>query len=240
MGKVFSTYCARRIAYSVAPVRTTPRQKQARPLDQQNLSDTINMEPPLTIVLATRNPGKVAEIRALLADVPVQLLAAADIEGAPDVDEDAPTLEGNASKKARVLHVHTGLPALADDTGLEVDALGGRPGVHSARYAGPAATDAANRARLRRDLAGVSDRTAQFRTVVAFAEAETVRYFEGVCKGRILDQERGDGGFGYDALFVPEGESRTFAELTPAEKNALSHRGHALRKFAAYLRERFS
>ena len=198
------------------------------------------MESPLTIILATRNPGKVAEIRALLADVPVQMLVAADIEGAPDVDEDAPTLEGNASKKARVLHVHTGLPALADDTGLEVDALGGRPGVHSARYAGPAATDAANRARLRRDLAGASSRAAQFRTVVAFAEAGTVRYFEGVCKGYILDQERGDGGFGYDALFVPEGESRTFAELTPAEKNALSHRGQALRKVAAYLRERFS
>ncbi len=198
------------------------------------------MEPPLTIILATRNPGKVAEIRALLAEVPVELLAAADVKGAPDVDEDAPTLEGNAGKKARALHTHTGLPALADDTGLEVDALGGRPGVHSARYAGPAATDAANRARLRRDLAGASDRAAQFRTVVAFAEAETVQYFEGVCKGRLLDEERGDGGFGYDALFVPDGETRTFAELTPAEKNALSHRGRALRAFAEYLQERFS
>ncbi len=200
----------------------------------------FDMEPAFIIVLATRNPGKVAEIRALLADVPVQLLAAADVKGAPDVDEDAPTLEGNASKKARVLHVHTSLPALADDTGLEVDALGGRPGIHSARYAGPAATDAANRARLCRDLAGASDRAAQFRTVVAFAEAGMVQYFEGVCKGRILDEERGADGFGYDALFVPDGESRTFAELTQAEKNALSHRGRALRKFAAYLRERFS
>ena len=212
----------------------------ARRLNPQNVRDYTSMKPAFIIVLATRNPGKVAEIRALLADVPVQLLAAADIEGAPDVDEDAPTLEGNASKKARVLHAHTGLPALADDTGLEVDALGGRPGVHSARYAGPATTDAANRARLRRDLAGASGRAAQFRTVVAFAEAGTVRYFEGVCKGHILDEERGAGVFGYDALFVPEGESRTFAELTPAEKNALSHRGHALRKFVAYLRERFS
>ena len=228
------------MAYAVVPVRTTPRQKQARRLDQQNISDTINMEPPLTIILATRNPGKVAEIRALLANVPVQLLAAADVEGTPDVDEDAPTLEGNASKKARVLHAHTGLPALADDTGLEVDALGGRPGVHSARYAGPAATDAANRARLCRDLAGASNRAAQFRTVVAFAEAGTVRYFEGVCKGRLLDEERGTGGFGYDALFVPDGETRTFAELTPAKKNALSHRGRVLRAFAEYLQERFS
>ena len=209
-------------------------------LTYQSVSEIVlDMEPAFIIVLATRNPGKVAEIRALLADVPVELLAAADVKGAPDVDEDAPTLEGNAGKKARALHTHTGLPALADDTGLEVDALGGRPGVHSARYAGPAATDDANRARLRRELAGVSDRAAQFRTVVAFAEAGTVQYFEGVCKGRLLDEEQGTGGFGYDALIVPDGETRTFAELTPAEKNALSHRGRALRKFAAYLRERF-
>ena len=198
------------------------------------------MEPALTIVLATRNPGKVAEIRALLADVPVALMTAEEIEGAPEVEEDAPTLEGNAAKKAWALHAHTGLPALADDTGLEVDALDGRPGVHSARFAGPAALDVDNRARLRRDLSGVSDRSAQFRTVIAFAEAGTVRYFEGVCKGHILDEERGAHGFGYDALFAPDGETRTFAELTPPEKNALSHRGRALREFAAYLRKRFS
>ena len=198
------------------------------------------MKPVLTLVLATRNPGKVAEMRALLADVPVALVTAADIEDAPEVEEDAPTLEGNAAKKARALHAHTGWPALADDTGLEVDALGGRPGVHSARFAGPAATDADNRARLRRDLAGASNRTAQFRTVIAFVEAGTVRYFEGVCKGRILDEERGAGGFGYDALFVPDGETRTFAEFTPAEKNAISHRGRALREFAEYLQARFA
>ena len=194
------------------------------------------MEPALTIVLATRNPGKVAEIRALLADMPVALRLAEDIDGAPLVDEDAPTLEGNARKKALALHAHTGLPALADDTGLEVEALDGRPGVHSARFAGPAATDAGNRARLRRDLAGASNRAAQFRTVIAFAEAGTVRYFEGVCKGHILDEERGAHGFGYDALFVPDGQTRTFAELSPEEKNAISHRGRALRAFAAYLK----
>lgn len=195
---------------------------------------------PLQIVLATHNPGKVTEIRALLADVPVALVTASDLDGAPDVDEDAPTLEGNARKKAWALHTHTGLPALADDTGLEVEALGGRPGVHSARYAGPAARDAANRALLRREMAGVANRAARFRVVLAFVEAGTVRYFEGVCQGRLLDEERGDGGFGYDALFVPDGETRTFAELSPSEKNALSHRARALRDFAAYLRERFS
>ena len=192
------------------------------------------------IVLATRNPGKVAEMQALLAGLPVTLLAASALEGAPDVEEDAPTLEGNARKKARALHAFTGLPALADDTGLEVDALGGRPGVHAARYAGPACDAAANRALLRRELAGAANRTARFRTVIAFAEAETVQYFEGVCTGHILEEERGDGGFGYDALFVPDGQTRTFAQLSPPEKNAISHRGRALRAFAAYLHGRLS
>ncbi len=198
------------------------------------------MDTPLKIVLATRNPGKVAEMRTLLANLPVELLSAADVADAPDVDEDAPTLEGNAAKKARALHAHTGLPALADDTGLAVDALGGRPGVHAARYAGPEADAAANRALLLRELAGHPDRAARFRTVVAFAEGDALRYFEGVCPGRILDEERGAGGFGYDALFVPEGHTRTFAELSPHEKNAVSHRGRALRAFAAYLAERLA
>ena len=196
------------------------------------------MKPVLEIVLATRNPGKVAEMEALLAGLPVTLLAASAIDGAPEVEEDAPTLEGNAGKKARALHTFTGLPALADDTGLEVEALGGRPGVHAARYAGPARDAAANRALLRHELADATKRTAQFRTVIAFAEAETIQYFEGVCAGRILDEERGTGGFGYDALFVPDGHTHTFAELSPPEKNAISHRGRALRAFAAYLHER--
>jgi len=119
-----------------------------------------------------------------------------------------------------------------------VTALGRRPGVHSARFAGPDADDAANRAKILRELSGASDRSARFRTVVAFAEDGAVRFFEGVCPGRILEEERGAGGFGYDALFVPEGETRTFAELSPAEKNAVSHRGRALRELAAYLRAR--
>ena len=194
--------------------------------------------PSLTLVLATRNPGKVAEMRALLADLPVVLRSAAEIDGAPEVEEDAPTLEGNALKKARALHAHTGLPALADDTGLEVDALGGAPGVHSARYAGPAAADATNRARLLRELGGTADRTARFRTVIAFVEEGGVRTFEGTCEGHILHEERGTGGFGYDALFVPEDYDRTFAELPPDAKNAISHRGRALRAFTHYLRER--
>jgi XTP/dITP diphosphohydrolase len=195
---------------------------------------------PLQLALATHNPGKVAEIRALLDGLPVVLLAASAIAGAPDVEEDAPTLAGNAAKKAHALAAYTGLAALGDDTGLEVAALGGRPGVYSARYAGPACDPAANRALLRRELAGATDRSAQFRTVLAFVEAGAARYFEGACRGHILDEERGAGGFGYDALFVPDGETRTFAELSPAEKNAVSHRGQALRAFAAYLHERLS
>jgi len=198
------------------------------------------MEAPLRIVLATRNPGKVAEIRALLAAFPIALLTAADVEDAPDVVEDAATLEGNAVKKARALHAHTGLPALADDTGLEVEALGGRPGVHSARFAGPDADDAANRARLLSELADETNRAAQFRTVVAFVEGEMLRTFEGLCRGRLLTEERGTGGFGYDPLFVPDGETQTFAELSAEAKNAISHRGRALRAFTRYLRERFS
>ena len=187
------------------------------------------------IVLATRNPGKVAELRALLADLPVELVSAADVDGAPEVEEDAPTLEGNARKKAEALHRHTGLPALADDTGLEVDALGGAPGVHSARFAGPDADAEKNRARLLRDLEGDSDRSARFRTVLAFADGDDVRFFEGVCPGSITGAERGEGGFGYDALFQPEGETRTFAEMPADAKNAISHRGRALEAFAAFL-----
>ena len=193
---------------------------------------------PVQIVLATRNPGKVAELRSLLVDLPVELRTVTDFPDAPEVVEDAPTLEGNAAKKALALYEHTGLVSLADDTGLEVNALDGRPGVHSARYAGPDASDAGNRVLLRQELNGHADRTAQFRTVIAFAENGEVYYFEGICKGHILDEERGSGGFGYDALFVPEGETQTFAEMDTPTKNAISHRGRALQSFIAYLRDR--
>ena len=193
---------------------------------------------PLRIVLATRNPGKVAEMVALLQGLPVELLHAGQVAGAPEVDEDAPTLEGNACKKALTLQAFTGLPALADDTGLEVAALDGAPGVYSARYAGPAAVDAANRARLLAARAGHADRTARFRTVLAYADGQAVHTFEGICTGTIGPSERGEKGFGYDALFVPSGETRTFAEMRAPEKNEISHRGRALRAFVAFLRDR--
>ncbi len=192
---------------------------------------------PITLVLATRNPGKLAELQALLADLPIQLRAATDFPGAPEVEEDAATLEGNAARKARALQEFTGLPALADDTGLEVEALGGAPGVHSARFAGPTATDADNRALLLERLKGVENRRARFRTVLAFApDARTLHLFEGVCPGWILEEERGSGGFGYDPLFVPEGHVQTFAEMPLEAKNRISHRGQALRAFVAFLK----
>lgn len=192
----------------------------------------------MKIVLATRNSGKVHEMRSLLSELNVELVSASSIETAPEVDEDAESLEENAAKKARTLHDHTGLAALADDTGLEVAALDGRPGIRSARYAGEQADDAANRRLLLWELAEATTRAARFRTVIAFVDREgDIHYFEGICPGEIIEEERGTGGFGYDSIFVPEGFDRTFAELPVDEKNAVSHRGRALTHFKSYLRE---
>lgn len=187
------------------------------------------------LVLATHNPGKVRELERRLEGLGFTLVPApAD---APDVDEDAPTLEGNALKKAHALHDFTGLPALADDTGLEVDALGGKPGVHSARFAGPGAHDADNRRKLLEALSEVpeSQRAARFRTVLAFVTDSGEETFEGICAGRILDAERGTGGFGYDALFVPDGYKESFAEMPLDLKNRISHRARALDAFVRWL-----
>lgn len=193
----------------------------------------------MKIVLATRNPGKVQEMRVLLSGLPVELISASELNAAPEVAENADSLEQNAAMKARTLHDYTEMASLADDTGLEVKALDGRPGVRSARYAGELADDAANRERLLRELADVSNREARFRTVIAYVEKEgALHFFEGICPGAITREERGTGGFGYDSIFVPEGMEQTFAELPVHEKNAVSHRGRALSEFAAYLRER--
>lgn len=193
----------------------------------------------MTLLLSTRNPGKVAEMRLLLSDLPIALRPVSEMAGAPLVEEDADTLEGNARKKAETLHAFGGLPALADDTGLEVDALGGLPGVRSARFAGLSADDAANRRKLLADMQGVRNRSARFRTVIALADETGTRFFEGVCEGAIIDEERGSKGFGYDRIFAPDGGDRTFAELDAEDKNAISHRGAVLRQLAGYLRDRF-
>ena len=193
-------------------------------------------------MLASANPDKVKEIVAVLsAALPVELLPRPD--GVPDVVEDADTLVGNARLKARALVEATGMAAVADDTGLEVDALDGAPGVYSARYAGTNATYADNVAALLRALAAVEggggDRRARFKTValVAFPDGTEV-WAEGVLPGTIATATRGANGFGYDPVFVPEGgDGRTFAEMQPAEKDAMSHRGRAFRALGAVLAE---
>lgn len=186
----------------------------------------------LTIVLATSNQAKVRELQALLAGVPVQLLSTSDVLGTKlHVPEDGETLEANAIEKARVACRATRMMVLADDSGLEVDALGGRPGVRSARFAHDRATDAENNAALLRALDEIDDRRARFRCVLALASPwhDEVRSVEGRCEGVIARTHRGSGGFGYDPLFlVEELGSRSMAELTDDEKNAVSHRGRAV------------
>ena len=197
----------------------------------------------LRLVLASANPDKVAEIAAVLDDVlDVELVPRP--AAVPDVVEDGATLLDNARLKARALVAATGLAAVADDTGLEVDALGGAPGVYSARYAGEGVTYADNVAKLLVDLDALPDagaaRTARFRTIAlaAFPDGAELSA-EGVVEGTISPRARGNGGFGYDPVFVPlEGGGRTFAEMTPTEKHAISHRGRAFRSLAAALAER--
>jgi XTP/dITP diphosphohydrolase len=182
----------------------------------------------LRLVCASANPDKVAEIEAILGPAVELEPRPSDV---PDVVEDADTLEGNARLKAAAIAAATGEAAVADDTGLEVVALGGRPGVHTGRYAGDHATYAENRAKLLAELADVEDRRARFRTVavVVWPDGQELAA-EGVCDGRIATAERGTRGFGYDPLFVPEGGGgRTFAEMSDGDKHALSHRGRAFR-----------
>ena len=187
----------------------------------------------MRLVLATANPDKAVEIAALLPGFNVQPRP----QGLPDVDENADTLEGNARLKALAVAEATGEVAVADDTGLEVVALGGCPGVQAARYAGPGATYADNVAKLLVELEGVTDRRARFRTVALarFPDGREV-VAEGTVEGSIADRPRGTHGFGYDPVFVPDdGDGRTFAEKTRAEKEAVSHRGRAFRALSAAL-----
>jgi len=193
----------------------------------------------IELVAATANPHKLTEIDAVLGG---QVRIVARPVEVADVVEDADTLEGNARLKASAIRDATGRAAMADDTGLEVDALGGAPGVHSARYAGPGADSAANVAKLLDALADVADadRTARFRTVALIAwpdGSETVA--TGVVEGHIAHVARGDGGFGYDAVFVPaDGGGLSFAQMTDGAKNAISHRGRAFRTLAVGLAAR--
>ncbi|CAB4367379.1 MAG: RdgB/HAM1 family non-canonical purine NTP pyrophosphatase [Actinobacteria bacterium] len=181
----------------------------------------------MRIVCASANPHKVEELARLLPSWVDLAPRPSDIG---DIDEDAPTLEGNAIIKAVEIANHASEWAIADDTGLEVDALNGAPGVRSARFAGEDATDAENRALLLEKLSSTSNRSARFRTVVALVSSKgDIHFVSGECAGTIAESERGDGGFGYDSLFIPnDGDGRTFAEMTGTEKDAVSHRGRAL------------
>lgn len=193
-----------------------------------------------TYVLATANPDKAQEIRAILDGLDVTLIPRPD--DVPEVIEDGETLEDNALLKARALCEATGLAAIADDTGLFVDALNGAPGVYSARYAGEDATYADNCAKMLRELTGVdaAKRTARFRTVAAVAYPDGSWFVvDGEVEGHIAEEPRGENGFGYDPIFVPEGtKGRSMAQLAPEEKHALSHRGNAFRALADAFSER--
>jgi len=185
------------------------------------------------LVVATRNPGKLREIRHLLEGVGIAVRGLEGFPELPEVVEDGETFAANAAKKAETIARLTGRPCLADDSGLTVAALGGEPGVHSARYAGSQGDDAANNARLLRELAGVPDgrRQAAFCCVMALAApGQPTAFFEGRVAGQILHAPRGQGGFGYDPLFLVDGLGQTMAELALDEKNRISHRGQALRQ----------
>ncbi|MGM0546815.1 MAG: RdgB/HAM1 family non-canonical purine NTP pyrophosphatase [Bacteroidota bacterium] len=193
-----------------------------------------------TLVLASRNKDKIEELRATLKPLGIELKSTYNFPELEEVIEDRDTLEGNALKKAQYVHEETGLPALSDDTGLEVDALNGRPGVYSARYAGEDSTYQDNVDKLLDELADIpmERRGAQFRTVAALVTEDDSYTFEGVCRGTIITKERGTGGFGYDPVFVPASYKKTFAELDPEIKNEISHRAQTIRKVIAFLKER--
>lgn len=188
------------------------------------------------LILASRNPHKIEEMRQLLVPLGIGLRSALDFPELEEVIEDKDTLEGNASKKARYVFGQTGIPAVSDDTGLEVDALGGAPGVYSARYAGEDASYGDNVNKLLSEMSEKQDRSAQFRTAVVLVTAENEELFEGICKGEILREQKGDKGFGYDPVFRPEGYTETFAELSSEVKNEISHRGRAIQKLIAHLK----
>lgn len=194
----------------------------------------------IDLVLSTSNEGKIREIREILGGLPIRMLTKDDFESWPEIVEDGQTYLDNALIKAGALMEVTGLAALGEDSGLEVDFLGGAPGVRSARFSGENASDRSNNELLIASLESVppEKRTARYRcvAVVVFPDRDPIGSV-GTCEGRIGLEARGSFGFGYDPWFIPEGEDRTMAQLSPPEKNAISHRGRALRGLAEYLRK---
>lgn len=189
-----------------------------------------------SIVFATANPNKIREVLALL-DEGVRIVSLKDIGCEEDIPETQPTIEGNALQKARYVKDNYKIDCFAEDTGLEINALGGEPGVYSARYAGEAKDSEANMAKVLAKLEGKTDRTAQFKTIVALTLNNEEFTFEGICKGQIATSKSGAGGFGYDPIFIPDGYNISFAEMAASEKNKISHRGKAIHKLKTFLNQ---
>ncbi len=190
----------------------------------------------MKLVFATGNPNKVMEVNDLLGDL-FDIQSLKDIGCQVDIPETQATIEGNAIQKAQYIVDHYAMNCFSEDTGLEVKALNNEPGIYSARYAGAAKNAEDNMNLLLKNLSDQTDRSAQFRTVVALYLNGNMHTFEGICKGKIIEQKKGDHGFGYDPIFVPEGYGKTFAELDKTTKNEISHRGKAVRKLIAFLKE---
>ena len=190
----------------------------------------------MKIVFATNNAHKLDEVRQVVGEK-FEIVSLRECGILEDIPENEPTLEGNALAKARYIYERTGFNCFADDTGLEVDALGGEPGVRSARYATDGHDDEANKRLLLERLQGEENRAAQFRTAVALILGGKEYLFEGIVRGEIALEQHGEGGFGYDPLFFPEGGDLTFAQMSSEEKNAISHRGRAVRKLAEFLQQ---
>jgi XTP/dITP diphosphohydrolase len=188
----------------------------------------------MDIIFATNNEHKISEIRYVLGDS-FKLLSLSDVSLKEDIPEDEPTLEGNALFKARYVHNITGMNVFSDDTGLEIEALGGRPGVHSARFAGESKDSEANIEKVLELMKDAQNRNARFRTVIALIFNGKEFLFEGIARGIIISEKRGRAGFGYDPVFVPEGHDLTFAEMSLDKKNSISHRAKAFGKLKEFL-----
>ena len=192
----------------------------------------------MKLVFATNNKHKLEEVRAILGNR-IEVLSLNDINCYDDIPETADTLEGNALIKARYIYEKFGVDCFADDTGLEVEALGGEPGVYSARYAGEECNSEANMHKLLYNLTGKNNRYAQFRTVIALIINGEEKLFNGIVKGTISNKKMGDAGFGYDPIFIPEGFSESFAQMTSEMKNSISHRYRATEELSNYLNEQY-
>ncbi|MDP8220177.1 MAG: RdgB/HAM1 family non-canonical purine NTP pyrophosphatase [Candidatus Stygibacter frigidus] len=193
----------------------------------------------MKLLIGTKNRDKFSEIREILSGLAFELLSAADYDGLPDVVEDKDTIEGNAIKKAEEMAERSKMYVLADDTGLFVDALGGDPGVYSARYAGETCSYRDNRMKLLAEMTGITNRNASFRTVVALADSDgkVIATVEGRVEGEIIFEEKGDKGFGYDSIFLCHETGKTFAEMSSEKKHKISHRGRAFRKMTEKIKE---